>query len=45
MQVKPAKKNLRPKFGSNGWKLGPKLAFLPFFQVWFISFPGNYIGW
>ena len=26
-------------FGPNGPKSGPKLGFLPFSQVWFISFP------
>ena len=31
----------RPKFGPNEPKLGPKLGFLPFSQVQFISFPGN----
>ena len=25
--------------------LGPKLGFLPFSQVWFISFPWNWIQW
>ena len=33
-----------PKFRPNGTKSGPKLSFLPFFQVWFISFHGNWIG-
>ena len=33
------KKNWRPEFGSNVPKLGPKLDFLQFSQVWFISFP------
>ena len=32
-----------PKFGPNRAKSGPKLGFLTYFQVWFISFPGNYI--
>ena len=32
-----------PKFGSNEPKSGPKLVFLSFFQVRFISFPRNYI--
>ena len=34
-----------PKFGPNGPKLGPKLGYLPFSQVWFISFPLICIGW
>ena len=34
------KKFLGPKFGPNEPKLGPKLGFfLPFSQVWLISFP------
>ena len=32
------KKNLEPKFGPKGSKSGPKLGFLPFSQVLFISF-------
>ena len=32
-------------FGDQVWakgsKIGPKTRFLPFFQVWFISFPWN----
>ena len=44
VEVKPAKKIWGPKFGPNGPKSGPKLGFLSFFQVWFISFPGNCIG-
>ena len=31
--------------GQTGQKPGPELGFLPFSQVWFISFPGNCIGW
>ena len=38
------KKFLRPKLGQNEPKLGPKLVFLSFFQVWFITFSGNCIG-
>ena len=34
-----------PKSGSSRPKSGPKLGFLPFSQVWFISFPLSYIGW
>ena len=36
---KTHKKIRRPKLGPNGPKSGPKLLFLSFFQVWFISFP------
>ena len=32
------KKNWRPEFGLNGSKSDPRLGFLPFSQVWFISF-------
>ena len=32
------------KLGPNGQKLGLKLSFLLFSQVWFISFPLNCIG-
>ena len=35
----------QPAFGANGPKSGPKLVFLPFPQVWFISFPWNWIQW
>ena len=35
---------LGPNLGQNGPKSGPKLGFLPFSQIWFISFPLNYIG-
>ena len=42
--VKPAKKVWGPKFGSSRPKSSPKLNFLPFSQVWFISFPGNSIN-
>ena len=37
------KKMLAPKFGQSRPKLGLQLGFLSFFQVWFISFPGNCI--
>ena len=37
MEVKPTKTNWGPKFGLNGPKLGPKLGFVSFFKVWFIS--------
>ena len=40
--VKLTKKNINGrKFGSRGSNVGPKLGFLPFYQVWFISFPLN----
>ena len=32
------------KFATNGPKSGPKLVFLSFSDIWFVSFPGNYIG-
>ena len=32
------------KFGWNGPKVGPKLGFSPFSQVWDISLPLNCIG-
>ena len=32
-------KILGTKFGPNELKSGPKLVFLPFSQVWLISFP------
>ena len=38
-------KKWEPKFGLNGPKSDLKLAFLLFSQVWFTSFPLNYIGW
>ena len=39
------KKNIGPlKFGPDRPKLGPKLGFLPFSDVWFVSFPENVIG-
>ena len=32
--------------GDQIWaKIGPKISFMSFFRVWFISFPGNIIGW
>ena len=37
------KKSAEPEFGLNEPKSSPKLRFLPFSQVWFISFPSNYI--
>ena len=37
------KKFWQPEFGLNGPKSGPKQGVLPFFQVWFIIFPGNCI--
>ena len=33
------KKKFWPKFGPKGPKMDPKLGFLPFSQVEFISFP------
>ena len=39
VEVKPAKKFLGSKFGSNSPKSGTDLGFLPFSQVWYISFP------
>ena len=39
------KKIWRPQFGSSELKLGLKLGFLSFSQVWFISFPLIYIKW
>ena len=38
------KKFLGPNLGKNGPKSGPKLVFLSFSQVWFISFPLNCTG-
>ena len=38
------KKIGEPKFPPNGLKLGPKLGFSLFSQVWLISFPLNYIA-
>ena len=32
------------KFRENKPKSGPKLGFSPFFKVWFISFPENFVG-
>ena len=34
-----------PMFGWNKPKFGLQLGFLSFSQVWFISFPWNYIQW
>ena len=36
---KMQEKKFGPKFVPNGSKLGLKSGFLPFGQVWFISFP------
>ena len=36
------KKNWSAQFGLNGQKLGRKLFFSPFSQVWIISFSLNY---
>ena len=40
---KAHKKNWESKFGSKRAKIRPKISFSPFSQVWFISFPWNYI--
>ena len=40
---KSAKTFQGPEFGLNRPKLGPQLNFLSFSQVWFISFPRNFI--
>ena len=40
-RVKTHEKNLGPKFEPNRPKWAPKLDFLSFSQVWFISFPLN----
>ena len=42
---KTHEKNWDSWFVSNGPKSGPKLGFLPFCQVWFISFSLNCIEW
>ena len=44
VEVRPTKKILGPKFGPIKPKSGPKLGFLLFSQVWFISFPIYCIG-
>ena len=44
VKANPKKKILGPRFRPNGSKLGSRLVFLPFFQVWFISFPVNGVG-
>ena len=37
---------LKKKIGGSNLDLNwPKLGFLLFSQVWFISFPLNYLGW
>ena len=38
MEVKSTKKSLGLKFGPKEQKSGPKLGFMPFSQVWLISF-------
>ena len=38
-------KNWSPKFWANRSKSGAKLVFLPFSEVWFISFLLNCMGW
>ena len=38
------KKKIGPEFGSNWLKSDPRLIFLPFSQVWCISFLLNCIG-
>ena len=43
-EVKLAKEFLGPIYGPNSPKAGPKLGFLAFSQVWFISFPLKCIG-
>ena len=39
VRFKKKKKDWWPEFGANEPKSGPKQGFLPFSQVWFISFP------
>ena len=39
----PQNKFLGPNLGQNGPKLSLILGFQPFFQVWFISFPLNFV--
>ena len=34
-----------PKFGPEVSKLAQKLGFLPYSQVWFVSFPWNCMQW
>ena len=41
VEGKSMKKNVGSKFGPKGPKLVLKLGFLPFCQVWFVSFPLN----
>ena len=42
---KTHEKNLGDQIcAKTGQNQGPELAFLPFSEVWFISFPGNCIG-
>ena len=38
------KEILGPNLGQDRPKSSPKLFFLPFSQIWFISFSLNYIG-
>ena len=42
--VKGTKIRLKILFGLNDSKSGPKVGFLLLFQVYLISFPGNWIG-
>ena len=42
---KTQEKSLRTKFGLNEPKSSPILGFSPFSEIWFISFPLNYMGW
>ena len=44
VELEQTKKKFGPKLGPNRPKLGPKLGFLPFSQVWFISFHLNSLG-
>ena len=44
VEVKFTKKIWELKFGPNRPKSAPKLGFLSFSEVWFISFAGNVIG-
>ena len=44
VEEKPRKKFGGTNLGKNRQKSGPKIVFLPFSQVWFISFPLNCTG-
>ena len=44
-RLNPMKKIFGPKFGPDEQKSGRKLDFLLFCQVWFISYPWNFIQW